>query len=149
MARLLDHSVEHPVVEVAGSRIALPAERRFGDLAAVQRYADAVLALDWVRERWPAAHRAVRVRERRGPSRAHYERTGAVIALPVAGRGTRWALREVVVVHELSHHLGPGDDPLHGPSFAGRMLELLDGLVGPEAALLLRVCFGDQGVTWA
>ncbi len=52
-ARILDRSAEHPVLEVAGSRITLPVERRFGDVAAVQRYADAVLDLDWVRVRWP------------------------------------------------------------------------------------------------
>lgn len=151
VGRILGRAAEFPVAEVAGSRIAVPAERRFGDLASVQRYVDRVLGLNWVRARWPdAAARPVRVRVRRGVTKAHYEPSGtgdadgatALIALPLAGDG--WALRELVVLHELTHHLG-GADLTHGAAFTGRMLDLVDGIIGPEAALLLRVALSDQG----
>jgi putative metallohydrolase (TIGR04338 family) len=170
VARLLDRSAEFPVVEVAGSRITLPPERHFGDLAGVQRYVDAVLGLDWIVRRWPrAAAIPVIVRERRGAAQAHYEPDTATIAVPVRGADARWALRELVVLHELAHHLamgarseqlgtdaGPnagGDasseadaDTGHGPGFTGRMLELVGGVMGEEAAFLLRVAWADQGV---
>jgi putative metallohydrolase (TIGR04338 family) len=198
VARLLDRSAEFPVVEVAGSRITVPPERHFGDLAGVQRYVDAVLELDWVVRRWPrAAAMPVTVRERRGAAQAHYEPDTATIAVPVRGADARWALRELVVLHELAHHLasdaggrqprrdevaaassearseqsdsamgarseqlgtdaGPnaGGDARsaadsgtgHGPGFTGRMLELVGGVMGEEAAFLLRVAWADQGV---
>ncbi|MBF0661612.1 TIGR04338 family metallohydrolase, partial [Rhodococcus sp. (in: high G+C Gram-positive bacteria)] len=49
-------------VDVAGSSVTLPVERRFASLDSVQRYVDAVLALDWVRARWPRAAVPVRIR---------------------------------------------------------------------------------------
>lgn len=145
--RILDRSAVYPVVEVAGSHLTLPMERHFAELDSVQRYVDRALALGWVRERWPeTAVRPVTVRERRGASRAHYEHQTAVIALPLH-RGTQaWALRELVVLHELAHHLGGSADTGHGPPFAGRLVELVEGIIGPEAALLLRVAMADQGV---
>jgi putative metallohydrolase (TIGR04338 family) len=160
VARILDRSAEFPVVDVAGSRITLPPERHFGDLAAVQRYVDGVLALGWVRRRWPAAAQAVMVRERQGASKAHYaaaprgarseQSSAATIAVPVRGADARWALRELVVLHEIAHHLGssgPGAaDDGHGPDFTARMLELTGGVMGEEIAFLLRVARSDQGV---
>ncbi|HET8590975.1 MAG TPA: TIGR04338 family metallohydrolase [Nakamurella sp.] len=148
VARLLDRSAEFPVAEVAGSHVTLPVERHFADLPSVQAYLDKVLALAWVRQRWPdTAAQPVVVRERRGAARAHYERDGAVVALPLHHGGTAWALRELVVLHELAHHLGGDADTGHGPAFAGRLVELADGVIGPEAAFLLRVTMADQGVT--
>lgn len=145
--RLFDRSAAFPVIEIAGSHLTLPPETRFGDLAAVQRYADGVLASDWVRDRWPtAAARPVTVRPRRGVTKAHYEPAGAVIALPPARGRDAWALRELVVLHEIAHHLGAGD-VTHGAAFRERMLALVAGVVGAEAALLLRVCLADQGLS--
>lgn len=143
---MFDRSASFPVVEIAGSRLTLPPERRFGDVDAVQSYADRVLALNWVRDSWPRAQVPVRVRERAGARQAHYERAGGWIAVPTYRSGSGWALRELVVLHELSHHLaGDGEEP-HGGPFADRLLVLIDGVVGPEAALLLRITMLDLGV---
>jgi putative metallohydrolase (TIGR04338 family) len=124
---------------VAGSAVVLPAEVRFGDLSAAQAYADHHLAA------WDVP--AVGLRPRRGRLKAHWEAPGT-IALPVPVHGTPWALREAVLLHELAHHLafhldGAGD---HGPAFAARMLELVEHALGPEAALALRVDYGEQQV---
>lgn len=148
--RIFDRAADHPSVEVAGSTLVLPPERRFGDLAGVQRYVDAVLGLPWVTTRWPRAAVPITVRERAGSARAHYERSAAVMAVP-AHRPGRWAMRELVVLHELAHHLAPGSADVtaeadHGPAFTDRLVELVDGTVGPEAALLLRVTYADVGV---
>ncbi|MEP6560217.1 MAG: TIGR04338 family metallohydrolase, partial [Nakamurella sp.] len=60
--------------------------------------------------------------------------------------GSGWALRELVILHELSHHLAPEIEVAHGGKFVDRMLALVDGVIGPEAAFLLRVTMADVGV---
>ncbi|GAA2008952.1 putative metallohydrolase (TIGR04338 family) [Nakamurella flavida] len=136
-----------PAVQIAGSTLTLPVERRFASLESVRTYLSAVQALGWVRETWPRATVPVSVRERAGAQRAHYERAGAVIALPTHRGNRAWALRELVLLHELAHHLAPADDEeAHGPAFVDRMLTLVDGVVGPEAALVLRITYVENGV---
>ena len=144
--RLFDRSGEYPLSEVAGSRVTLPVERRFASIESVQSYVDQVLALGWVRATWQRAGVPVVVRGRAGDSRAHYERAGAVMAVPTHRGNSAWAMRELVVLHELSHHLASGPEVAHGPEFVGRMLTVIDGIIGPEAALLLRVTLLDNGV---
>jgi putative metallohydrolase (TIGR04338 family) len=125
--------------EVAGSSVLLPRELQFGTLAAAQAYAARQLSS------WEVP--PVRLRTRRGQGQAHWEAPG-VIALPVPVRGTPWAMRESVLLHELGHHLafhldGAAD---HGPRFTARMLELVTAALGPEAALALRVDWAAVGV---
>jgi len=144
--RVFDRSAEYPVIEIAGSRLTLPAERRFGTVESVQSYVDRVLTLNWVRAAWPRARVPVRVRERAGSTQAHYERSGSVIAVPGFRTGSGWALRELVILHELAHHLGDDGSPAHGGAFVERLLTLVDGVVGAEAALLLRITMLDTGV---
>ncbi|GAA5045837.1 TIGR04338 family metallohydrolase [Nocardia callitridis] len=127
-------------IEVHGSHLTLPVERRFASVDSVQSYADKVLALNWIRARWARAVVPVRVRARAGTAAAHYESESAVLAVPLHTGATAWALRELVILHELAHHL---EDPSlttapHGPEFCSRYIELTDGVIGPEAALLLR-----------
>ena len=145
--RIFDRSVDYPVVDVAGSHLTLPPERKFASLESVQTYVDAVLALGWVRARWPRAAVPVLVRARAGQSRAHYERFPGTIAIPLHEGGHAWALRELVVLHELAHHLADdADEAAHGADFTGRMVELVGGIVGDEAAFLLRVTLLESGV---
>jgi putative metallohydrolase (TIGR04338 family) len=124
--------------QVAGSSVLLPAERHFGTLEAAQAYCDQHL---------PDGIPPVRVRRRKGQLQAHWEEPG-VIALPVPAHGTPWALREAVLLHELAHHVafhshGSAD---HGRTYAGCMLELVEQVLGPEAALALRVDYAEAGV---
>jgi putative metallohydrolase (TIGR04338 family) len=146
VARLLDRAAAgSPVVEFFGSRLTLPVERRFADVDAVQRWVDAVLALEAVAGQWPGTP-ACTVRTRRGPRAAVYEPPGT-IAVPV---GTRWALRELVLSHELAHHLqrhgGGGLAPAHGAAFQDTFAALVDLVIGPEVGLLLRAGFVEAGV---
>ncbi|WP_068068140.1 TIGR04338 family metallohydrolase [Nocardia xishanensis] len=135
-------------VELYGSHLTLPVERRFASVASVQTYAEKVLALNWVRAQWDRAEAPVRVRSRAGATAAHYEAADAVLAVPLHTGGTAWALRELVVLHELAHHLepAPGEVAPHGPEFCTRYLELVDGVIGPEAALVLRTTMLSCGV---
>jgi putative metallohydrolase (TIGR04338 family) len=145
LARMIDRRVDFPVAEAFGSRVTVPDDRKFGDIDSVQRYVDAVLALAWVRRAAPErAALPVRVRARAGATKAEYEFATHTIAVPPHRVGGRWAMRELVVLHELTHHLAP--DAGHGPEFAAQLLELVEELVGVEAAFLLRSSLIDSGV---
>ncbi|MBW8711481.1 MAG: TIGR04338 family metallohydrolase [Mycobacterium sp.] len=137
---LFDRAAEHGnrVVEFFGTQLTLPPEARFATVAAVQRYVDDVLA-------HVGADRPLKVRARRGVSAAHYERSddGATVAVP--DRRTSWALRELVVLHEIAHHLSDAEPP-HGPEFVATFCELAEAVMGPEVAHVLRVVYAKEGV---
>ena len=139
LATMIDRRLDFPVVSAFGSRVTLPDDRKFGDLDSVQRYLDAVLALDWV-----ASPRPVRVRARAGATKAEYEFATSMIAVPPHRVGGRWAMRELVILHELAHHLSQAAD--HGPAFTTSFLELVTELVGAEAGFLLRSGWLAAGV---
>lgn len=133
---ILDRQGEFPTIEAAGSVPTLPVEARFGDLPSVQRYVDTVLALPWVRAQYRSAQGYVTVRERRGAKFAHYEHN--TIAVPPHRIGGRWAMRELVVLHEIAHHLVPFSHE-HGTNFRNTFADLVEGCIGLEAGLLLRI----------
>jgi len=131
-------------IDFFGARITLPPEARFGSVASVQRYVDDVLALPAVGARWP--HRtALAVRTRRGVTAAHYERRDARAVIAVPDRG-HWALRELVVLHEVAHHLDDSAGPPHGPGFVATFCDLAALVMGPEAGHVLRVVYAKEGV---
>lgn len=137
-------------VEFFGSTLTLPVERRFADVASMQRYTDAVISM--IDPRLPA----LTVRERAASTKAHYEHPragrGAVIAVPlelVSGR--RWAARESVLLHEIAHHVTHHDprgrtEAAHGPVFCGHLVALHAVVIGPESALLLRASLDSAGI---
>jgi putative metallohydrolase (TIGR04338 family) len=145
--RLLDRAASGArTVDFFGSTLTLPVERRFADVSSMQRWADGVVALAGVRQRWPGTP-PVRVRERKGLTRAHYQAPDEV-AVPLR---TTWAARELVLCHELAHHL-VHHDPAVPPEVAGHGGEFLDAytalvelVIGPEVALLLRAGFDAAG----
>ena len=143
---LFDRAAEHgnQVVEFFGTQLTLPPEGRFASAPSVRRYVDDVLAHPTVRARWPAAG-VLTVRTRRGATAAHYERTddGATIAVP--DRRSTWALRELVVLHEIAHHLCDAEPP-HGPEFVATFCELAEAVMGPEVGHVLRVVYAKEGV---
>lgn len=143
LRRVLDRQSEIPAITILGSTLTLPVEARFGDLASVQRYVDTVLGLPWVRAKYRAAEGKVTVRERRGSKFAHYEHN--TIAVPPHRRGGRWAMRELVLLHEIAHHLVPFSHE-HGSKFRDTFAELVEGCIGPEAAWLLRVFITESSV---
>jgi putative metallohydrolase (TIGR04338 family) len=143
---MFDRAAEHGnrSVDFFGTQLTLPPEGRFASVQAVQRYVDDVLAHPGVRHRWPAAG-PLTVRARRGATAAHYERTddGATIAVP--DRRTSWALRELVALHEIAHHLSVAEPP-HGPDFIATFCDLADAVMGPEVGHVLRVVYAKEGV---
>ncbi|MFM7147640.1 MAG: TIGR04338 family metallohydrolase [Actinomycetales bacterium] len=131
------------LVDFFGSRLQVPCQRRFGDLSAMQAYAD--FCLSSTRRTLPQ----VTVRRRRGQQRAHYQPADPVdeIAIPLQAR---WACRESVLLHEIAHHVtrclfNPGSMH-HGPRFRGAMCWLAGLALGPEATLLLRTGYQGAGL---
>lgn len=144
---LFDRAAEHgsPAVEFFGTRLTLPPEGRFGSVPSVQRYVDQVLALPAVRQRWPDVP-PLRVRPRRGAPPAHYENRDGAGVIAVPDRDTaEWALRELVVLHEVAHHLCRAGPP-HGPEFVATICELTELVMGPEVGHVLRVVYAKEGV---
>lgn len=135
-------------VDILGSTLTLPIERKFASLDSVQRYVDSVLKLNWIREAWPLAGAVVHVRERAGAGASHYERDTHTIALPLHRRNEAWALRELVLLHELAHHFEP-DEPdasSHGGQFVDRYILLVSEIIGQEAGFVLRTTMLEAGV---
>jgi len=144
---LFDRAAEHgsTSMDFFGTQLTLPPEARFGSLDAVQRYVDEVLALPAVRRQWgdPAP---LRVRARRASTAAHYEnRSGtAIIAVPDQ-RDAEWAMRELVVLHEIAHHLCDAQ-PAHGPQYVTTLCTLTELVMGPEVGHVLLVVCAKEGV---
>jgi putative metallohydrolase (TIGR04338 family) len=143
---MFDRAAEraNPVVDFFGTQLTLPPEARFGSVDSVAAYVDDVLAHPAVRERWPATT-PLRVRPRRGVAAAHYERTGAAAMIAVPEGRSVWALRELVILHEIAHHLSDADPP-HGPEFVAVYTELVGAVMGAEVAHVLRVIYAKEGV---
>ena len=127
-------------VDFFGSTFDLTPQRRFGDLDSVQDYVNRVFELI-------AGINPPKVRARKGTTRAHYEFSTKIIALPVADQ---WALRESVILHECAHHItwmthGTEIAP-HGAQFTRVMLDIVHIVLGESAELLLRTGYQEAGV---
>lgn len=142
---LFDRAAQHSsrAIDFFGAQLTLPPEAKFGSVRDVGDYVEQVLALPAVRRRWPVT--AVSVRERRGATAAHYEVRDGAAVIAVPDRSARWALRELVVLHEIAHHLSPVE-PAHGGDFASTLSELAGMVMGPEVGHVLQVVYAKEGV---
>ncbi|MFZ0832275.1 MAG: TIGR04338 family metallohydrolase [Mycobacterium sp.] len=142
---LFDRAAEHGsrVVDFFGTQLTLPPEGRFASVESVQVYVDEVLNHQGVQLNWPDAG-PVAVRARRGVIAAHYERRDHTAVIAVPERRERWALRELVVLHEVAHHLCEATPP-HGPKFVATFCELAALVMGPEVEHVLRVVYSKEG----
>jgi putative metallohydrolase (TIGR04338 family) len=85
------------------------------------------------------------VRARRAATAAHYERRDGAGVIAVPDRDTAdWAMRELVVLHEMAHHLSEAG-PAHGPAFVATMCTLAELVMGPELGHVLRVVYAKEG----
>ncbi len=143
---LFDRAAEHGsrAVDFFGSPLTLPPEGRFASVDSMQRYVDSVLNHPGVRGRWPDII-GVTVRSRRGVTAAHYERRDSDATIAVPADNDRWALRELVVLHEIAHHVCDATPP-HGPEFVAAFCELAGLVMGPEAEHVLKVVYLKEGV---
>lgn len=133
-------------VDFHGSSLEVPVQRRFGTLEAISAYVQWVSSLPAVTAEFGPLP-TVSVRARRGQAKAHYEAGECVIAIPL---DVTWAARESVVLHEFAHHIvmcrDGVDVPAHGTEFTSTMCTLVEGVLGPEAALMLRASYAGLGI---
>lgn len=143
---LFDRAAERGsrVVDFFGTPLTLPPEGWFASVASVQDYVDSVLNHPSVQRHWPALT-AISVRPRRGITAAHYERRDQDAVIAVPAQRDRWALRELVVLHEIAHHVCDATPP-HGPEFVATFCELAGVVMGPEVEHILRVVYLKEGV---
>lgn len=143
---LFDRAAEHRsrAVDFFGAQLTLPPEGRFASVQSVQTYVDSVLTHPGVLDRW-AAVAPLTVRSRRAVTAAHYERRDDDAVISVPHRRDRWALRELVILHEIAHHLCDAA-PAHGPEFVTTFCELAGVVMGPEVEHVLRVVYLKEGV---
>lgn len=156
VARWLDSvTPESPWVNCLGGTFQPEREAKFGDITSVQAYVDKVLAHlrcnghDYEdREDIP-----VTVMPRRGVRKAEYRRDGAIMTVPPYEIGGSWALRELVVLHELAHHLtataSAAVEAAHGPGFRATFVRLLENIGSPVIAHLLQEAFSTRGLNGA
>lgn len=154
--RLFDRAGDGHEVQLAGTRLTLPVEARFASVESVRSYVARVSTLPSVVADFPAARRPPAIRERRGHRSAEYRpptrsagsaagTEAGEIALPTSAQG-RWALRELVVLHELAHHLDDSSDAAHGSAFIRTLTDLVGAVLGPEAGFVYRVVFTESGL---
>ena len=127
-----------------GSKLFIQGQRIFKELQEIQFYADQVLTN--YQNRSSAQIESVRVRKRKGNQEAHYEFESRTIAIPV---DANWAMKELVVLHELAHHITWQKDPnvqAHGPEFLQLFLDIVMQEMGSEVALILRAALDAQGL---
>lgn len=144
LCQIIDQQHLHQQVLVGGSMVLVPNDRKFANLESVQDY------VNYVTTRLGVSPVTVRPRNQKGEKSktAHYEPWSGRIAIPM-DRGGKWAQREIVVLHELAHHLTRDEHTGHGPKFAGKLLELIEEYVGLEAHFMLRVFYIQNGVVVA
>jgi putative metallohydrolase (TIGR04338 family) len=135
------------VFDFHGSTLALPPEYRFSSLEHVQMYVNRVLAFGPVIDRFGKLL-PVQVVPYRGFRHAEY-RAPNQIAIPV--KDALWAMRELVVCHEIAHHIDYHcyHTAGHGPTFRTALIDLVRMVIAPEAALLLQTEFSDSGLSLA
>ncbi|GAB2987076.1 TIGR04338 family metallohydrolase [Nocardioides montaniterrae] len=137
---------ERPTISVDGAVHEAEVEPRFTDPEAVGRYVEQVLT--HLRDRgcdYAGREQArVGVRARQGRTKAIYTPEPPTIAVPPFEVGGRWALRGLVVLHELTHHLSGALD--HGADFRTTYLRLLEDIGNPVLAQLLHLTYAAQGL---
>lgn len=139
---MYDRGTGSPIQLQHGIVVQLEPEDRFTSLADVQIYIDRVTSHPDVIAAY--GHRGrVTVRERKGGKWAHYENDNKVIAINTSETG--WALREIVILHELAHAFNCGRGAAHGREFRQTFIGLVEIMMGPQAALALRLLFDAEG----
>lgn len=136
---------QNPVVVLPhGITVTLPPEARFGSLESIQTHVDRILRHPVIEMAYPRMSGVpITVRRRKSAGKAHYEDypTWPNPRIAIHDGRNDWAMRELVVLHEVAHHLSYGQQ--HGPGFAEALLVLVKTVMGPEVGLALQVFFDD------
>ena len=127
--------------DLHGRRFDFGVERRFASLENVQDYVQRVLNLNWLRAAYPAAANPLRVVRSRVINKAS---CGSGILNMNNSFAGKWQMRELVLLHEIAHHLTPYE--AHTAAFRTCFAHLVEEIMSPEAALALRTGWWDLGL---
>jgi len=123
--------------------------KEFDSLAEIQVWVDKIVASRWWKNRSPFKY--VRIMSGQVNALAAWSRPrGKRLYVPTL-KLPKWARRELVILHELCHHM---TDPSphhrryadHGPEFCKNLLALVKRWMGQDAATDLRASFKTSGV---
>ena len=126
----------HRAVRVGRRVLTLPETTRFGTVATVQAYVEAVLARPATAAAYPGVGPIV-VEAKKGFRSATY--SSGVIHLPAGDPRGRWSMTQAVVLHEVAHHLAGVLG--HGREFQRALVHLYREHLGSGAAELLEHLF--------
>lgn len=113
--------------EMHGTTVTVPVERKFGSVEVIRAYVQHVCK----KEGRTAPYVVVNNRMK---AKATYSL--GQINMPNF-ESARWAWREVVVLHEIAHHLAPHGG--HGPIFQKTFTHLLDKYIGAEVGWIYSI----------
>ena len=125
--------------------------KMFKDLRGVRKYTKRVLKHKWFKQRWPHIV-YINVRKIRCDSNAHgWYAGGGVVAIQIPK--AMWAMKEVVVLHEIAHGIteyefGVNKTAWHGREFAKIFASLVQHYMGTEAGQELRTSYRKHRVKW-
>lgn len=127
-----------------GQTFYLGKERYFSDIDHVQRYVDEVRSKQWFIERereLPADRRfdSISVGDTQYSNRATYYGMGSArINIP----SNEFGLRQLTVLHELAHYLGPKTS--HTDAFRDALLYLIEHELGEYTSRLLAIYYAEE-----
>lgn len=128
-------------VNYYGSPIELEKEQVFYSLAGVQAYVDFVLGLPSVKANFPNAG-PVKVKPC-GSERHAYYHDGGLYIHP----GANWQLREMTIIHELSHHFSIAEETEpsgHGNHFRQVYVFMVRQTLGHNVSVVLEDAFSKE-----
>lgn len=142
----LQKTSEAGTLTLDGQDYAPEVEPLFTDIEAVQRYVNQVLAhlRDNGCDHEGREQIDIQVRRRRGAKKATYHYDTNEMRVPPAEIGGKWALRGLVILHEIAHHLNPNSG--HGPEWRATQLRLLEEIGSPVLADLLHRAYQSYGL---
>ena len=132
------YAVEHAVTDIMdrGALVNFHGSTLDFSLNPDIKFAQPIDAQRWVDLVWSSLDRTdppPMVRAGKGHRRAYYTHSTHTITLP----RDRWALRALVVGHELTHAIVGRSGRDHGPEFRREYIDIVRRFVSPEAALIL------------
>lgn len=132
-----DHAVEHPEWRT-----------RIETVPEIQAYVNKLTNSAWFKRRWTLhnwrdnGRGAVTMKAGQGFRRAVAYPTSQTIYVPL------WARKEWVICHELAHIVTPQSEPWHAWHFLQCYIELVNHVLGKEAAEALKAELKARRVPW-
>ena len=130
--------------QILGSTFNIPMDRTFGDIESVRRYANIVIQR--MSHKYPRMAGVKISQQARMKAKSYYRPSTHEIVLAgnVGADLNRWAMRELVVLHELAHAAAPVGES-HGAKFTAIFSELLEEMLDNNMGIIARMAYHEAG----